>query len=131
MLKNFMVLSLTTALGACSTLGIKNVADFKLDDADFIEAIYSPSEVNVETPPLERIEPLALPGQLKPIQSRKVAAIPKLRPDLDSDLKTYAAIYEQTYGEKASVPALIPFMLRALIASDSGFKKAVRASQSS
>lgn len=46
MFKNIIALSLTTALGACSTLGISNVADFKLDEADFIEAVYSPSQVN-------------------------------------------------------------------------------------
>jgi len=72
--------------------------------------------------------------------SLKIAKIPdttpikhtiSVEPDLDSDLKTYAEIYERTYGEKASVPTLIPFMLRAFIASDSGFKKAVKASQSS
>ncbi|WP_419739821.1 DUF2274 domain-containing protein [Ruegeria sp.] len=72
--------------------------------------------------------------------SIKIAKIPdttpikhtiSVEPELDHDLKTYAAIYEQTYGEKASVPALIPFMLRAFIASDSGFKKAVKAAQSS
>lgn len=53
-----------------------------------------------------------------------------IEPDLDRDLQTYAAVYEQAYGEKAPVQVLIPFMLRAFIASDSGFKKAVKASQS-
>ena len=49
-------------LGACSTFGVTNGVDFKLDEADFIEAVYSPGEVNADTGPLERIEPLALPG---------------------------------------------------------------------
>ena len=94
MYKNFIVLSLTTALGACTTLGAKTVADFKLDDADFIEAVYSPSETNVDTAPLERIEPLALPGQLKPIEDRKVASVPKLRPDLAIDRANATAAIE-------------------------------------
>jgi hypothetical protein len=71
-------------------------------------------------------------------QSLKIGKLPdttpvkhtiSVEPDLDDILKTYAEIYEQTYGEKASVPALIPSMLRAFIASDSGFKKALRDAQ--
>ena len=38
-----------------------------------------------------------------------------------------AQIYEETYKEKASVAALIPSMLEAFLASDTGFKKARKA----
>jgi hypothetical protein len=49
-----------------------------------------------------------------------------LPPDLMGNLEVYAKIYEQTYGEKQSVGALIPSMLAGFLASDHGFKKAKR-----
>lgn len=48
-------------------------------------------------------------------------------PDVNADLELYAQIYEETYKEKASVAVLIPSMLEAFLASDSGFKKARKA----
>ena len=47
-------------------------------------------------------------------------------PDLEADLQSYAAVYEQAYGEKANISALIPSMLTSFLASDAGFKKAKR-----
>ncbi|MEE9445218.1 MAG: DUF2274 domain-containing protein [Cocleimonas sp.] len=49
-----------------------------------------------------------------------------LPPDLLGDLEVYASIYEQTYGEKQPVSALVPSMLADFLASDHGFKKAER-----
>ncbi len=49
-----------------------------------------------------------------------------LPPGLMADLTIYASLYEQTYGEKQAVSALIPSMLTSFLASDSGFKKAKR-----
>lgn len=48
-------------------------------------------------------------------------------PETNADLELYAKIYEETYKEKASVAALIPSMLEAFLASDTGFKKARKA----
>ena len=45
-------------------------------------------------------------------------------PDLHADLKDYAKVYEQAYGQRADVKALIPSMLRALMDGDAGFKRA-------
>ncbi len=45
-------------------------------------------------------------------------------PEMKASLDLYARVYEQTYQEKASVAALIPFMLQSFLASDTGFKKA-------
>lgn len=45
-------------------------------------------------------------------------------PDLMSDLKAYARIYERTYQDTQEPAALIPHMLEAFLATDSGFKKA-------
>ncbi len=114
MFRNIMVLSLTTALGACSTLGTTNIADFKLDDADFIEAVYSPSDTTVDTAPLERIEPLALPGQLKPVEDRRVAAIPKLRPDLAIDRANATAAVEPDQDSFINAIQIYPYTIGAL-----------------
>ena len=46
--------------------------------------------------------------------------------NLNADLEAYAKIYKQTHGEEQPVNALIPHMLAAFLASDTGFKKAKR-----
>lgn len=43
---------------------------------------------------------------------------------LNQDLQRYAALYQTTYGEEASVPELIPFMLESFLKSDPAFAKA-------
>ncbi|MEO0451573.1 MAG: DUF2274 domain-containing protein [Pseudomonadota bacterium] len=48
-------------------------------------------------------------------------------PDLHADLKDYAKVYEQAYGQRADVKALTPSMLRSLMDSDAGFKRARKA----
>ena len=45
-------------------------------------------------------------------------------PDLQSELQLYAEIYQQTYGEKTSVSALVPVMLKRFMSSDAAFKRA-------
>ncbi|MCW0199856.1 DUF2274 domain-containing protein [Sphingopyxis sp.] len=50
-------------------------------------------------------------------------------PDLFEALNTYADAYEATYGQRESVPDLIPFMLDKFLASDRGFAR-VRSSRS-
>lgn len=45
-------------------------------------------------------------------------------PDLNRALVAYAALYRDTYGDKADVVDLIPFMLDAFLASDRMFAKA-------
>ena len=114
MYKNFIVLSLTTALGACTTLGAKTITDFNLDDADFIEAVYSPSDATVDAAPLERIEPLALPGQLKPIEDRNVASVPKLRPDLAIDRANATAAIEPDQDSFINAIQIYPYTVGAL-----------------
>lgn len=47
-----------------------------------------------------------------------------IEPDLQADLQTYARVYEQSYGDKASVADLIPSMLETFMAGDVGFKRA-------
>jgi len=47
-------------------------------------------------------------------------------PDLHTDLEVYAAIHARTYGKSVTVAELVPSMLKTLIDSDSGFKRARR-----
>lgn len=47
-------------------------------------------------------------------------------PELKAALNDYAEIYRRAYGQKENLADLIPFMLEAFIAADSGFKKARR-----
>jgi len=46
-----------------------------------------------------------------------------LQPDLYRTLETYAAAYNEAYGEAEKVADLIPFMLEAYLASDKEFAK--------
>ena len=45
-------------------------------------------------------------------------------PDLNAALQDYAAAYQAAYGEAASVPDLIPFMLEGYLEGDREFAKA-------
>jgi len=47
-----------------------------------------------------------------------------IEPEIKADLELYATLYEENYGEKAPVTALIPSMLQAFLAGDRAFKKA-------
>jgi len=65
--------------------------------------------------------------KLAKIQEHKPVKVSVTLPfELNQDLEAYAAIYEQAYGEKQSIGALIPSMLAGFLASDAGFKKAKR-----
>jgi len=43
---------------------------------------------------------------------------------MNQDLQRYAALYQDAYGEEASVAELIPFMLESFLKSDPAFAKA-------
>ena len=45
-------------------------------------------------------------------------------PDVHDALMEYAAVYQETYGQKEKVEDLIPFIVAAFLDADSGFKKA-------
>jgi len=47
-----------------------------------------------------------------------------LPPDIQAELRDYAAVYAKAYGEEAKIVDLIPSMLASFMASDSSFKKA-------
>lgn len=48
-------------------------------------------------------------------------------PDLHRTLTDYAAVYRETYGEKADIAELVPAMLEGFLAGDREFAKAQRA----
>jgi hypothetical protein len=63
--------------------------------------------------------------KIGPLPNKKPTKISvALEPDLQADLQDYAAVYARTYGSDVSVTALIPSMLRALLDSDTGFRRA-------
>ena len=65
--------------------------------------------------------------KLPKIVSHKPVKVPVTLPhDLNADLEAYAKVYKQAHGEEQSVGSLIPHMLAAFLASDTGFKKAKR-----
>ena len=47
-----------------------------------------------------------------------------IEPSLAAELEDYARVHSQLHGEDASVPILVPHMLEAFLAGDSGFRKA-------
>ena len=47
-----------------------------------------------------------------------------VKPQLNSALRDYAALYRDTYGEAEAISDLIPFMLEAFLAGDRAFAKA-------
>ncbi|WP_256558753.1 MULTISPECIES: DUF2274 domain-containing protein [unclassified Bradyrhizobium] len=51
-------------------------------------------------------------------------------PVLAQRLREYADFYAETYGSREEVSELIPFMLEALLASDSEFKRGKKKSGS-
>lgn len=53
-----------------------------------------------------------------------VKLILSVLPDLHSALSDYAALYGETYGEKAKVEDLVPAMLASFLESDRGFAAA-------
>ena len=65
--------------------------------------------------------------KLPKIVTHKPVKIPlTIDHELSVDLEAYAKVYKQTHGEEQPVNALIPHMLSAFLASDTGFKKAKR-----
>lgn len=116
------VLSLSS-LGGCTTIrGIFDtpVADFELDDADYLEAVYLPDELDVEdagpVPPmmLERIVPVAMAGQLKPIIKEPIAAINTLKPHEAIDQANAASAIEPDSGSFVNAIQIYPYTIGAL-----------------
>ena len=68
------------------------------------------SEVSLKIGPLPDRTPRKLSISVEPAQA--------------ADLDAYARVHSGTYGAETSVTMLVPLMLEAFIAGDSGFRKA-------
>lgn len=112
-----------TMLGGCSTLQTmfdKRVPDFTLDEADYMEAVYLPDELTVEeigadTPMIyERIMPVAMAGQLKPIINESIAEIQTLKPHEAIDQANAASAIEPEAGGFVNAIQIYPYTIGAL-----------------
>jgi len=112
-----------TMLGGCSTLqGMfdKPVPDFTLDEADYMEAVYLPDELNAEemdaeTPMVyERIMPIAMAGQLKPIINEPIATVSDLAPHEAIDQANAASAVEPEAGSFVNAIQIYPYTIGAL-----------------
>lgn len=114
MVRSIILLVSVSMLGACSTFSSDKIADFSLDDAEFLEAKFVPSDVLVTEAPLERIQPIALPGQLKPITERPVAEAPRLSPDKAIDEANASAAIEPDEANFINAIQIYPYTIGAL-----------------
>jgi len=110
-------------LGGCSTLqGMfdKPVPDFTLDEADYMEAVYLPDELDVEEigadAPMvyERIMPVAMAGQLKPIINDSIAELQTLKPHEAIDHANAASAIEPEAGGFVNAIQIYPYTIGAL-----------------
>lgn len=51
----------------------------------------------------------------------------QIDPSLVADLEDYSRVHTQLHGEEVSIAVLVPHMLEAFLASDTGFRKARKA----
>lgn len=49
-----------------------------------------------------------------------------LWPELNANLRMYAGLYRESYGQEESVTELIPFMLQAFLDGDRNFARALK-----
>lgn len=98
-------------LAACETTTPYD--NFVLDDEDFIEAIYLADNTEI-TPVMERIEPVAMAGQLKPVDDRIVATAPTIKPYQAIDDANASAAIEPETGNFINAIQIYPFTIGAL-----------------
>lgn len=109
-------------LGGCTTMQSwfePQVADFELDDAEFVEAIYLADGLAVEeagdAAPLivERIQPVAMAGQLKPIGETPIAEL-SLKPNEAIDQANAGAAVEPDAGRFVNAIQIYPYAIGSL-----------------
>lgn len=121
MYRALTLLICTSMLGACSHLDalFTNTApDFKLDGADYMEAVYLPDEQTgeggVQPLILERIQPIAMAGQLKPVINQPIAQGPSLKPYQTIDNANASAAVEPDAGNFINAIQIYPYTIGAL-----------------
>lgn len=112
MIRTTFLLSAASLLGACTTL--EDHDDFALDDAAFTEAIYLAGETEVTPLVMERIEPVAMAGQLKPLREEPIAEGPRLKPYQAIDRANETAAIEPDGQNFINAIQIYPYTIGAL-----------------
>lgn len=113
MLRPMCIILSLAALSACETIqaGYDN---FVLDESEFVEAVYLPETEEVETLLVERVEPVAMIGQLKPVTQRPIAQTSSLRPDRAIDKANATAAIEPSESNFINAIQIYPYTIGAL-----------------
>ncbi len=99
-------------LGACET--IDPYDNFVLDDGDYLEAIYLSETADAAPTVMERIEPVAMAGQLKPLNEKPIAEGPSLKPHQAIDQANASAAVEPNGQNFINAIQIYPFTIGAL-----------------
>lgn len=105
--------SLMCLLGACATMTDEH-DNFVLDEADFVEAVYLSENTDVQPIIMERIEPVAMAGQLKPIENRTVANSPTLKPYQAIDQANASSAIQPSEDGFINAIQIYPYTIGAL-----------------
>ena len=113
MIRTLSMISTLALTTACATFE-DPYDNFTLDDAEFVEAVYLSDETDVTPIVMERIEPVAMAGQLKPIEARAVAEGPKLRPYQAIDKANADSAIQPDEGNFINAIQIYPYTIGAL-----------------
>ncbi|MCI4645921.1 MAG: P-type conjugative transfer protein TrbG [Hyphomonadaceae bacterium] len=112
MIRTLVIIGALISLGACASTNPHD--NFVLDDAEFMEAVYLADDPNGEPLFIERIEPLAMAGQLKPLTESPIAAVPELKPHEAIDEANRSAAVEPDATSFINAIQIYPYTIGAL-----------------
>ena len=112
MIRTLVIIGALVSLGACASTNPHD--NFVLDDANFMEAVYLADDPNGEPLIIERIEPLAMAGQLKPLTESPIAAVPELKPSEAIDEANRSAAVEPDATSFINAIQIYPYTIGAL-----------------
>ena len=112
MIRTLVIIGALVSLGACASTNPHD--NFVLDDAEFMEAVYLADDPNGEPLIIERIEPLAMAGQLKPLTELPIAAVPELKPYEAIDEANRSAAVEPDATSFINAIQIYPYTIGAL-----------------
>ena len=112
MIRTLVIIGALVSLGACASTNPYD--NFVLDDAEFMEAVYLADDPNGEPLIIERIEPLAMAGQLKPLTELPIAAVPELKPYEAIDEANRSAAVEPDATSFINAIQIYPYTIGAL-----------------
>ena len=111
MFRTVFIFTTAAMLGACET--VDPYDNFTLDDAEFMEAVYL-NDDPVSGDIVERIEPIAMAGQLKPLIEKPIAKGPRLKPYEAIDQANASAAIEPDGENFINAIQIYPFTIGAL-----------------